>query len=86
MKNKYIDECHESKTRLMAVSGPFQIELMEYVVTNDYKYLIEISKTLVKDYGKIALLTPNTIQTYFNKKYVHKDIYQLLVTNLCVIR
>ena len=38
MKNKYIDECHESKTRLMAVSGPFQIELMEYVGTNDYKY------------------------------------------------
>ena len=68
MKNKYINECHESKTRLMAVSGPFQIELMEYVGTNDYKYLIEISKTLVKEYGKIALLTPNTIQTYFNKK------------------
>ena len=59
---------YESKTRLMAVSGPFQIELMEYVGTNDYKYLIEISKTLVKEYGKIALLTPNTIQTYFNKK------------------
>ena len=68
MKNKYIEEYHESKTRLMAVSGPFQIELMEYVGTNDYKYLIEISKTLVKEYGKIALLTPNTIQTYFNKK------------------
>ena len=67
MKNKYIEEYHESKTRLMAVSGPFQIELMEYVGTNDYKYLIEISKTLVKEYGKIALLTPNTIQTYFNK-------------------
>ena len=68
MKNKYINECHESKTRLMAVSGPFQIELMDYVGTNDYKYLIEISKTLVKEYGEIALLTPNTIQTYFNKK------------------
>ena len=49
MINNHIDECHESKTRLMAVSGPFQIELMDYVGTNDYKYLIEISKTLVKE-------------------------------------
>ena len=25
------------RLKLMAVSGPFQIELMEYVGTNDYK-------------------------------------------------
>ena len=68
MINKNIEKHHESKTKIMAISGPFQIELMEYVGTNDYNYLIEISKALVKEYGKIALLTPNTIQTYFNKK------------------
>ena len=52
----------------IAISGPFQIELMKYVGTNDYESLIEISKSLVPEYGKPALLTPNTIQTYFNRK------------------
>ena len=30
--------------------------------------LIDISESLVKEYGKAAKLTPNTIQTYFNRE------------------
>tara|TARA_B110000438_G_C15660514_1_gene583642 strand:- start:232 stop:801 length:570 start_codon:yes stop_codon:yes gene_type:complete len=68
MNTPIIKEDHESKMKNIATSGPFQIELMEYVGTNDYKALIEISKSLIDEYGKPALLTPNTIQTYFNRK------------------
>ncbi|MEE3204639.1 MAG: GNAT family N-acetyltransferase [Candidatus Neomarinimicrobiota bacterium] len=57
----------ESRTKVIASSGPFQIELMEYVGTNDYLPLIQISEALVEEYGTAAKLTPNTIQTYFNK-------------------
>ena len=55
---------HCSEMKKIATSGPFQIELMKYVGTNDYDALIEISKSLIPEYGKPALLTPNTIQTY----------------------
>jgi len=58
----------ESKSTIIASSGPFQIELMEYVGTNDYNPLINISESLVYKYGTAAKLTPNTIQTYFNKE------------------
>ena len=57
----------ESSTQVIASSGPFQIELMEYVGANDYTPLIHISEALVEEYGPAAKLTPNTIQTYFNK-------------------
>ncbi len=68
MLNPHLKKHHRSKTRVIATSGTFQIELMDYVGTNDFEILIEISKSLVEEYGKPALLTPNTIQTYFNKK------------------
>ena len=58
----------ESKTTIIASSGPFQIELMDYVGANDYNPLINISESLVEEYGTAAKLTPNTIQTYFNKE------------------
>jgi GNAT superfamily N-acetyltransferase len=41
---------------------------MKYVGTDDYVKLIDISESLVKEYGKAAKLTPNTIQTYFNRE------------------
>ena len=59
---------HRSIIKIIATSGPLQIELMNYVGTNDYDALIKISKALAKEYGKPAILTPNTIQTYFNNK------------------
>ena len=58
----------ESRTQVIASSGPFQIELMEYVGANDYTPLIHISEALMEEYGPNAKLTPNTIQTYFNKE------------------
>ena len=58
----------ESRTQVIAASGPFQIELMDYVGANDYTPLIHISEALVEEYGPTAKLTPNTIQTYFNKE------------------
>ena len=67
MEHNYFDQDPISKTETIAKSGPFQIEIMKYVGTNDYAKLIDISESLVKEYGKAAKLTPNTIQTYFNR-------------------
>ena len=58
----------ESQSNVIAVSGPFQIELMTRVGSNDYSPLIQISESLIKEYGPSAKLTPNTIQTYFNRE------------------
>jgi len=68
MEDNYFQQNPNSITKTIAISGPFQIELMEYVGTNDYATLIDISESLVKEYGKTAKLTPNTIQTYFNRE------------------
>ena len=67
MEHNYFHQDPISKTETIAKSGPFQIEIMKYVGTNDYAKLIDISESLVKEYGKAAKLTPNTIQTYFNR-------------------
>ena len=57
----------DSQSKIIASSGPFIVEFMKYVGTNDYRSLIEISKSLEEEYGRAAKLTPNTIQTYFNR-------------------
>ena len=57
----------KSRSRVIASSGVFQIELLESVGEADYPQLIEISKSLVKEYGEKAILTKSTIQKYFNK-------------------
>ena len=67
MEDNYFRQNPISVTETIAKSGPFQIELMKYVGTNDYAKLIDISESLVVEYGKLAKLTPNTIQTYFNR-------------------
>ena len=41
--------------------------MLERVGEADYPQLIEISKSLVKEYGEKAILTKSTIQKYFNK-------------------
>ena len=68
MEETHFQQEPESRTQVIASSGPFQIELMEYVGANDYTPLIHISEALVEEYGTSAKLTPNTIQTYFNKE------------------
>ena len=68
MEDNYFRQNPISVTETIAKSGPFQIELMKYVGTNDYAKLIDISESLVVEYGKVAKLTPNTIQTYFNRE------------------
>ena len=57
----------ESRTQIIASSGPFQIEFIEYVGSDDYNTFIKISESLVDEYGAVAKLSPKTIQTYFNK-------------------
>ena len=64
---KYQDKS-KSKTKILASGGLLQIELVDYVGSNDHKVLIEISESLVSIYGPAARLTANTIQTYFNQK------------------
>ena len=68
MEDSYFHQSPVSISKTIASSGPFQIELIKYVGTNDYVKLIDISESLVKEYGKAAKLTPNTIQTYFNRE------------------
>ena len=58
----------ESTSKVIASSGPFQIELMKKVGSDDYPILIRISETLADKFGTRAKLTPNTIQVYFNRE------------------
>jgi hypothetical protein len=61
-----ISDSLNSKSRVIASSGVFKIELLKNVGKLDYPQLIEISKSLAKDYGEKAILTKSTIQKYFN--------------------
>ena len=54
----------ESTNRVIASSGPFQIELMEKAGSDDYPILIRISEVLADEFGSRAKLPPNTIQVY----------------------
>jgi len=58
----------DSVTQVIASSGSFQIELVDHAGSNDNDKLIEVSKSLAKEYGPAAILTKNTIQIYFNRK------------------
>ena len=58
----------DSVTQVVASSGSFQIELVDYAGSIDNEKLIEVSKSLEKEYGPAALLTNKTIQIYFNRK------------------
>lgn len=56
-----------SKSRVIASSGVFQIEILEHVGEDDFEPLIEISRHLAEDYGEKSILTRSTIHKYFNK-------------------
>ena len=57
-----------TQLKVLATSNSFRIEFIEYIGTEDYQPLIKISEALAHDYGARAKLTPNTIQTYFNRQ------------------
>ena len=61
-----IPDSLNSNSRVIASSGVFQIELLKNAAREDFPQLIEISKSLAKDYGDKAILTKPTIQKYFN--------------------
>ncbi len=65
-----INEC--SKSRVIA-SSPLglRIELMEYVGNEDIPALINVSESLVEEYGATARLTKTTIRKYFNYPKTH---------------
>ena len=67
MSDRDFQPKNESKSRIIASSGRFQIELMEIAGVKDFSPLIKISEALAQEYGPVAILTPNTIQTYFNR-------------------
>ena len=62
-----ISNSTNSDSQIIASSGVFKIELLKHAGESDYSQLIEISKSLEKDYGEKAVLTKITIQKYFNK-------------------
>jgi len=57
-----------TKLKVLATSNSFRIEFIKHIGTEDYQPLIKISESLAHDYGARAKLTPNTIQTYFNRQ------------------
>ena len=61
-----IPDSINSKSKVIASSGVFQIELLKNAGEQDFPQLIEISKSLAKDYGEKAILTKSTIKKYFN--------------------
>ena len=67
MSDRDFQPKNESKCRIIASSGRFQIELMGIAGVKDFSPLIKISEALAQEYGPVAILTPNTIQTYFNR-------------------
>ena len=67
MKQLEFDISSGSKSRTIASSGVFKIELIEHVGEEDFQSLIDISRHLAEDYGQSTILTKNTIHKYFNK-------------------
>jgi len=62
-----ISTSEKSKSHVIASSGVFQIELLEHAGEVEFPQLIEISKSLAKEFGNKAILTKSTIHKYFNK-------------------
>ena len=67
MKELNFDSESQSKSEIIASSGPFQIERIIQVGNNDFESLILISESLVNEFGPKARLTPKTIELYFNR-------------------
>ena len=61
------DKKQASVTKVIASSGSFRIELIDKIGSSDSPSLIEISKSLAKEYGQKSVLTEKTIEIYFNR-------------------
>ena len=61
------DKKQASVAKVIASSGSFKIELIDKIGSLDIPSLIEISKSLAKEYGQKSILTENTIEIYFNR-------------------
>ena len=68
MTNTESEINQSSVTTSIASSGTFKIELIKKIGNSDKKDLIEISKSLVAEYGSRSLLTEKTIDIYFNRE------------------
>ena len=67
MKKSKSNDNQTSTTKVIASSGSFKIELIDKIDTQDNDALIEISKTLEKEYGERSVLNKKTIDLYFNR-------------------
>ena len=61
------DKKQASIAKVIASSGSFKIELIDEIGSLDIPSLIEISKSLAKEYGQKSILTEKTIEIYFNR-------------------
>ena len=67
MKKSKSNDNQTSTTKVIASSGSFKIELIDKIAAQDNDDLIEISKTLEKEYGKRSVLNEKMIDLYFNR-------------------
>ena len=67
MKKSKSNDNQTSTTKVIASSGSFKIELIDKIAAKDNDDLIEISKTLEKEYGKRSVLNEKMIDLYFNR-------------------
>ena len=67
MEQLSLNISEETRSKVIA-SSPMglQIELIEFIGAEDIPALIEVSQSLVKEYGESAKLTKTTIRKYFN--------------------
>ena len=64
MTNAESDKKQASVAKVIASSGSFKIELIDKIGSLDIPSLIEISKSLAKEYGQKSILTKNTKEIY----------------------
>ena len=67
MEQLSLNISEETRSKIIA-SSPLglQIELMEFIGAEDIPALIDVSRSLAKEYGDSAKLTKTTIRKYFN--------------------
>ena len=74
MEDLFLHQKPDSDTEIIATGGNFKVEYVKYIGNSDYDCLIEISDSLVEEYGEHSRLTSTTIQKYFNKNDSHPFI------------
>ena len=74
----------ESRTQVIASSGPFQIEFIEYVGSDDYNTFIKISESLVDEYGAVAKLTPKRFKRTSIKMVAYHSLPDIREISLAI--